>query len=209
MPDIDDVDLDALHPLTQQILSRRGFLGTAGKAAATVTFMGMTMSVIGCSKDETTTGTGTGSTTKPAGGSSSTTAAAGGSTTSKATGSSMAGTKTLYEELGGNKAITAVVGIFLKNVLADDVIKARFAKTDGADLSKKLVDQIGEATGGPEKYTGLSMKDAHKGMKITVAEFNALVGDLGKALTEAGVSPAIQGKLVEALAPMQADIVGQ
>lgn len=208
----DDIAFDDLHPLTQQILSRRGFLGTAGKAAVGVSFLGIGMNVIGCSKEETTTTGGSTTTAKAAAGSTTTAKATPatkptGTTTGSTPGSGA--TKTLYEDLGGNAAITLVVGAFLKNVLADDVIKDRFAKTDGADLSKKLIDQIGQATGGPEKYTGLDMKTAHKGMNITVVEFNALVGDLGKALDEYKVPKDTQGKLVTALGGMQPDIVGQ
>ena len=44
------------------------------------------------------------------------------------------------------------------------------------------VDQVCEASGGPCKYTGRSMKAAHAGMRITDAEFNALVEDLVKSL---------------------------
>ncbi len=208
----DDIAFDDLHPLTQQILTRRGFLGTAGKAAVGVSFLGIGMNVIGCAKEETVPAAGT-TTVKPTAGSSTTTKAA--PTTAKAPGTTVGSTpgsgatKTLYQELGGNAAITAVVGAFLTNVLADDVIKAKFAATDGADLGKKLVDQIGEATGGPEKYTGLDMKTAHKGMNITVIEFNAMVGDLGKALDQYKVPKDTQNKLVGALGGMQGDIVGQ
>ena len=45
-----------------------------------------------------------------------------------------------------------------------------------AGLKKKLIEQIGEATGGPQKYTGKNMKDAHKGLVITDEDFDALVG---------------------------------
>lgn len=206
MTNHDDMAWDDLHPATQRILSRRGFITSAGKGAAAVTFLGMTFSVIGCSKDEKAATTGGSTPGSGASGSSTTKAAGGSSTTNNMTsGTGKAGS--LYEKLGGNAAITAVVGLFLENVLADDVIKARFAKTDGAALGKKLVDQIGEATGGPEKYTGLSMKEAHAGMKITMAEFNALVGDLDKALKTAKVPQDLIDQLEGALAPMSSDIV--
>ena len=44
------------------------------------------------------------------------------------------------------------------------------------------MDMIGEATGGQRRYMGKSVKDAHKGMGITEAEFNAFVDDLKKAM---------------------------
>ena len=88
----------------------------------------------------------------------------------------------LYERLGGLDAITAVVDSFAARCAADDRINPKFARTDIPRLKKMLVDQICEATGGPCKYTGKSMKDAHTGMNIKDADFNALVEDLVKAL---------------------------
>jgi hemoglobin len=53
------------------------------------------------------------------------------------------------------------------------------------------------------------MKTAHTGMKITDAEFDALVEDLVKALKDNGVKdPEIQ-ELGAALGKMRGDIVGQ
>ena len=64
-----------------------------------------------------------------------------------------------------------------------------------------------EAAGGPCKYKGKSMKDAHKGMGIATADFNALVGDLVAALDKAGVKTADKNALLGVLGPMKSDIV--
>jgi hemoglobin len=196
----DDAPIDDFHPMTQHLLSRRGFLGTGGKAVASLTFLGLALEVTGCAKEETATGTGGGTTAKPGGAAGSTT-----STTAKPTGT--AAPDSLYAKLGGNAAITAVVGAFLGNVVADTRINAFFKGVDAADLQKKLVDQIGQATGGPEVYKGRSMKEAHAGLKITVADFNALVDDLVKALDGANVPKDLQTPLLDTLAGMQPDIV--
>src|SRR5208283_5659698 len=90
--------------------------------------------------------------------------------------------KSLYERLGGKKAITAVVAEFVGNVGADTRINGRFAHTDLTHLKKMLVAQICAGSGGPCKYTGKSMKEAHAGMNIQDVEFSALVEDLVKAL---------------------------
>ena len=117
--------------------------------------------------------------------------------------------KTLYDRLGGKDAITKVVHEFVTNVGADAKINKRFAKTDAKKLEGLLVDQVCQATGGPCKYTGKSMADAHKGMKITEDEFNALVGDLKKALDKFKVADADQKDLLTALGGMKGDIVGK
>ena len=78
-----------------------------------------------------------------------------------------------------------------------------------AHFKQMLVDQICEASGGPCKYTGKSMPDAHKGMNITDADFDALVEDLQKALVADGVKDQEQKDLLGALAGLKPDIVGK
>jgi len=117
--------------------------------------------------------------------------------------------KSLYERLGGLPAIQAVIDDFVANVAADARINKQFAQTDIPRFKKNLVDQVCQATGGPCKYTGLDMKTAHKGMKITDADFTALVQDLVKSLDKFKVPAKEKNELLTALASMKPDIVGQ
>ena len=115
--------------------------------------------------------------------------------------------KSLYDRLGGKDAITAVVNDFVTRVGADTRINKFFAKTDLDHLKMELVNQICEASGGPCKYTGKSMKDAHKGMGVSGADFNALVEDLTAALDKFKVGKTEKDQLLGVLGPMQKDIV--
>jgi hemoglobin len=117
--------------------------------------------------------------------------------------------KSLYERLGGLPAIQKVVDDFVANVAADGRINRRFMGTDVALLKKHLVDQICEASGGPCKYTGRSMKDAHRGLRITEPEFNALVEDVVKTLDKFQVPAREKSELVLMLGTMKNDVVGQ
>jgi hemoglobin len=117
--------------------------------------------------------------------------------------------KTLFDRLGGMAAIEAVIDDFLGNVLADDRINKRFAETDAADLRQKLIDQVCEAAGGPCKYTGEDMVEAHKDMNVTDAEFDALVEDLVRSLDAKGVGSSEKNELLGVLGPMRSDIVGK
>lgn len=121
--------------------------------------------------------------------------------------------KTLYERLGGNASIKAVVDKFVENVATDTIINGFFAQTIANNrvdaLKMNLVNQIGEASGGPEKYTGLDMVAAHKGMNIQDIHFDALVGDLVKALDFYNVPEQEKGELLSVLGPMRSDIVGK
>lgn len=117
--------------------------------------------------------------------------------------------KTLYERLGGQPAITAVVDDFIANVAADPVINRRFAAADIPKLKKLLVEQVCEASGGPCKYTGRTMKESHKGMAITAAEFNAMGGDMLKTLDKFRVPDREKNEVMALLGSMSKDIVGQ
>jgi hemoglobin len=120
--------------------------------------------------------------------------------------------KSLYDRLGGKKAITAVVDEFVGRVAGDKRINAYFGATasDPARLEKfkgHLVDQICEASGGPCKYKGKDMKSAHVGMGVSGGDFDALVEDLVGALDKFNVGPREKEQLLGALGPMKGDIV--
>jgi hemoglobin len=120
--------------------------------------------------------------------------------------------KTLYDRLGGKPATTAVVDEFVSRVAADKRINSFFAATAAdpkrlAAFKTNLVNQICQASGGPCTYTGKSMKQAHAGMGITTADFNALVEDLVGALNKFKVADADQKTLLGVLGPMSKDIV--
>ena len=120
--------------------------------------------------------------------------------------------KSLYDRLGGKKAIVAVVDEFVARVAADKRINGFFKDTAAdpkrlAKFKNNLVNQICQASGGPCKYTGKDMKTAHKGMGITDADFNALVEDLSGALGKFKVGAKEKGDLLAALGPLKKDIV--
>jgi hemoglobin len=121
--------------------------------------------------------------------------------------------KPLWERLGGQPAVEAVVKDFVAAAAPDP--KVNFLRNgkykldaDGVKkLEKSLVEMISAVTGGPLKYTGKSMKDAHKDMKITEAEFNALAGHLVDTLKKYKVPQAEIDELVGIVATTKGDIV--
>ncbi len=115
--------------------------------------------------------------------------------------------KSLYDRLGGQPAIEAVVKDFAGNVLADTRINKKFAKSNADRLVKNLTDFVCHATGGPCAYTGQSMTKAHKKMGVTTGEFNALVEDLVKSLDKFNVPAKEKGEVLAALGPLSKDIV--
>ena len=115
--------------------------------------------------------------------------------------------RSLYDRLGGKSAITAVVDTFVARVAADARINKKFARSNIPRVKTEIVDQVCAETGGPCAYTGRSMKEAHRNMKVTEGEFNALVEDLTSALNAFKVPAREQNELLAALGSMKNDIV--
>jgi hemoglobin len=116
---------------------------------------------------------------------------------------------TLYDRLGGKDGVDAIALNFTKNLLADPRVNKSFKKSkDGLEhFRAAFSEQLCQLAGGPCQYAGKSMKDAHKGMGITDAQFDAVVEDLKLALDEKGVAEQDKSELFAALAPTKADIV--
>lgn len=113
----------------------------------------------------------------------------------------------LFQKLGGKPGITKIVDDFMPLVMADERINTFFAKTDQVKLKEMLVDQFCELAGGPCKYKGRDMSDAHEGMGVRTNHFNALAEDLQIAMEKNDIPSSVSNQLVAMLAPMQRPIV--
>jgi len=113
----------------------------------------------------------------------------------------------LYERLGGQAGIDAVVADFVVRVTVDPRISAFFRGVDVDRLRAKLAEQICQASGGPCHYTGRPMREVHAGLGIRDADFDALVGDLVAALNRAGVGEREKAELLGVLGGLRGQIV--
>ena len=116
--------------------------------------------------------------------------------------------KPLYDRLGGMDRIDAIVKDFVEVQIAqDDRIRDRFKDTDRAHFQTMLADQICEASGGPCKYSGKTMHEAHAGLGIGEAEFRVFLDDLRKSLHALQVPEHEQDEVLAALAISKSEIV--
>ncbi|MBA4067723.1 MAG: hypothetical protein C0501_29290 [Isosphaera sp.] len=121
--------------------------------------------------------------------------------------------KALWDRLGGEKAVRAVVKDFVAAAATDpkvDFLRGGKYKLDAKGvetLEQQLVELVSAVSGGPLKYTGRDMKTAHAGMKITDAEFGALAGHLVATLKKYNVPQAEIDELVKIVASTKGDIV--
>ena len=113
----------------------------------------------------------------------------------------------LYDRLGGKPVLTAVVNDFFATVGADPRIARRFANADNPHFRAALVEQLCVTVGGPCRYTGPSMKDAHAALGISDAEFNSMAQDLRRSMDRQGVSVENQVAFAAALEPLRDEVV--
>lgn len=113
----------------------------------------------------------------------------------------------LFQRLGGQDAINAVVHEFVETTGADPRISQYFMNTDKAKLEAAMDVHICSITGGGCTYAGKSMLDAHTGMHLKDADFDAFMDDLQKTLAKLKVPARESGEVVAAFRSMKTDVV--
>ena len=114
--------------------------------------------------------------------------------------------KPVFDQFGGEQGLVALMDLFMTKLVADPRTKRFFVDADQAAIKKHLVEQFCAILGGGCAYTGRDMRTAHKGFDIGRDQFNALVEDLQKSMSERGIPFRAQNKLLARLAPMHRDI---
>ena len=117
----------------------------------------------------------------------------------------------LYERLGGESNIRAIVNDIVINHHNNPVIKPRYdnAKKSDAELVDLVVDLIGMGTGGPQVYKGMDMRAAHTGMNVSEAEFVAVLDDILAALEKHSVGEREKAELLAIAYSMKGEIIHQ
>lgn len=114
---------------------------------------------------------------------------------------------TLYHDLGERAGIQVFVNDLIDRAVVDPRIADTFKKAKLDHLKQSITDQICAVTGGPCRYEGPDMKEAHADMGLKKADFLALVDDLEQAMQAHGVPFSVQKQLLAILAPMHRDVV--
>jgi hemoglobin len=144
------------------------------------------------------------------------------------TGAAVAPNKeTLYGRLGGADGIRAIVDDFVARAMADPRVNWKrkgvtrggwgFHRNDSIawnpsdaevnEMKKHIVQFLSVATGGPTHYDGKEIKQAHQGMHIANAEFDAAIGDLKATLDKLAVPTAEQKELLAIMESTRQQIV--
>jgi len=136
------------------------------------------------------------------------------------------GKMALFDRLGGEKGLTAIVDDFMPRATQDPRVnwERKDVKRGGlfhrgesaawnaspenvANLKKHFVQFLALATGGPARYDGKEMKSTHAGMHISNPEFDAAIGDLKASLDKLQIPNKEQKELLAIIESTRPQIV--
>jgi hemoglobin len=119
----------------------------------------------------------------------------------------------LYERLGGVYSIAAVIDDFIDRIMDDPRLNANPAvdeahhRVSRAGFKYLVTEQVCHATGGPQRYTGRTMRDSHEHLKITPNEWQAFLDDLRQTLAKFQVPPREAAEIFAIVESTRGDIV--
>lgn len=94
----------------------------------------------------------------------------------------MSSDQTIYDRIGGEATIGLIVEKLYREVMADEELAPFFAHSSHDKLKNMQRQFIAAALGGPNPYSGRSLKDTHKGRGITRHHIQLFIGHLVSAL---------------------------
>jgi hemoglobin len=120
--------------------------------------------------------------------------------------------ESLYERIGGERALTAAVTLFYEKVMADESVEPFFAGLDmGAQIDKQIAFMT-MAFGGPNKYTGRDLRTAHARLVrngLGDRHFDAIATHLVDTLRELGVEQSLIDEAVQIVAGTREDVLNR
>jgi hemoglobin len=119
----------------------------------------------------------------------------------------------LYDRLGGIYNIATVVDDFIDRIMSDDRLNAN-PRVDDAHhrvlppgFKYLVTEQVGEAAGGPQRYSGRSMEETHRELLITGDEWEAFVDDFNQTLDKFEVPQQERSELLAIIGSTKEAIV--
>ena len=116
---------------------------------------------------------------------------------------------TLYDRMGGEAGVAAMLDQFYARVLADPELAGFFKDASLDKLLRMQKEFFGAALGGPQSYGGLDLSWAHAGRGITSQHFNFYAQHLLATLESLGLPPDDVRETVHRISVHKNDITGE
>lgn len=113
---------------------------------------------------------------------------------------------TLYDDLGGEPGVRAVIDHMLGLTLDDPKMAPIFDNTNIDRLKSILFIHTCHMADGPCDYKGQDMRRAHDGLGVRTWHFNKLVENMQTAMDAQNIPFRVQNKLMARLAPFHDDV---
>lgn len=112
-----------------------------------------------------------------------------------------------YDRLGGGPTIREAVDRFYALVLADPDLAPYFEGRDVGTIKRHQVLLLSQVLGGPSDYAGRELGAAHRGLGVTDAHYDKVVGHLVSVLVELGADDEAIAAAGSVVAGVKGDIV--
>jgi hemoglobin len=117
------------------------------------------------------------------------------------------GEETLFDRVGGEETIARLVGVFYERVLADPELEPFFRNTSMEKQRHMQREFFAVALGGPIKYTGRPLGDAHRGLGIKPNHMTRFVGHLLDTLRSVGLEESETDEIISRINTYADDIL--
>ncbi len=115
---------------------------------------------------------------------------------------------TLYDRIGGEKTVEALVDVFYERVLDDDELKPFFEDTSMDKLRRMQHEFFAAALDGPVQYTGRPLSYAHQGLGIKPSHIGRFVGHLLDVVKDHGLESGDVDDIISRINTYADEIVG-
>lgn len=121
-------------------------------------------------------------------------------------------TVSLFERLGGAAGIRKIVDGAIAAHMRNPVIKERFLPYEDQperveEIKQHTCDFFAAGSGGPDRYHGRSMTEAHRGMDIAPAEYDAASEDILTTMKLLNYDRDVRDDVEAILRSLQAEII--
>jgi hemoglobin len=115
--------------------------------------------------------------------------------------------ESLYERVGADPAIRAVMGGLYARIMSDRELAPIFERVNIERHSRKAAAFVAAAAGGPDEWSGRDMVSAHRSLHITNEQFDRVAEHLNDTLEAMEVPLGLTSELLILVGSLRSQIV--